>query len=97
MLPNPQAGTWQQFIITIQACVQGGQGARPPSLEIVKPKKKVIKANFKLFHPYFASFLIGNDIFSAIFKPFRFLPSPPLLRIPGNATAIIFFFNSKSD
>ena len=39
----------------------------PPPLKIEKPKKKVIKANFKLFHLHFAIFLVGNVIFSAIF------------------------------
>ena len=35
----------------------------------VDAKKKVIRANFKLFHLNFAtfSFLVGNIIFSAIF------------------------------
>ena len=42
------------------ACPGGG-------LEIEK-QKKVIRANFKLFHLYFATFLVGNIIFSAIFR-----------------------------
>ena len=47
----------------------GAQGAWPPPLEIEKQKKKkkVIKANFKLFHLHFATFLVENIIFSAIF------------------------------
>ena len=47
-----------------QARVQGGTWA-PPPLEIEKQKKKVIRANFKLFHLYFATFLVDNIIFSA--------------------------------
>ena len=38
-----------------QACVL-------PPLDIEK-QKKVIRANFKLFHLYFATFLVGNIIF----------------------------------
>ena len=41
--------------------------APPPPLEIEKPKKKVIRANFKLFHLCFATFLVENITFSAIF------------------------------
>ena len=41
----------------------GGGGAHP--LEIEK-QKKVIRANFKLFHLYFDTFLVGNIILSAI-------------------------------
>ena len=42
--------------------------ARVPPLEIEKQKKKkVIRANIKLFHLYFATFLVENVIFSAIF------------------------------
>ena len=52
------------------ACPGGGglKGPGPP-LEIEKPKKKkkVIRANIKLFHLYFATFLVENIIFSAIF------------------------------
>ena len=53
-----------------QARVQGGGAkgpAPPPPLEIEKQKKKVIRANFQLFHLYFATFLVENVIFSAIF------------------------------
>ena len=39
------------------ACPGGGQGACP--LEIEK-QKKVIRANFKLFHLHFSTFLVGN-------------------------------------
>ena len=39
----------------------------PPPLEIEKQKKKVIRANIKLFHLYFATFLVENIIFSASF------------------------------
>ena len=49
----------------IQARVQGG-GAKG-YLFIEKQKKKVISANFKLFYLYFATFLVGNIIFSTIF------------------------------
>ena len=52
------------------ACPGGGaQGAWPPPLEIEKQKKKkkVIRANIKLFHLYFATFLVENVIFSASF------------------------------
>ena len=56
--------------VCAQARVQGGgaQGAWPP-LEIKKQKKKkkVIRANFKLFHLYFATILVENIIFSPIF------------------------------
>ena len=44
---------------------RGGLGP-PPPLEIEK-QKKVISANFKLFHLYFATFLVENITFSAIF------------------------------
>ena len=50
-----------QYQWCIQARVQGednAQGAWPPPLEIEKQKKKVIRANFKLFHLYFATFLV---------------------------------------
>ena len=60
-----------------QARVRGGgpKGPGPPPLEIEKPpKKKVIRANIKLFHLYFATFLVENFIFSAIF---RAGPPPP--------------------
>ena len=51
-----------------QARVQGGpRGLGPPPLEIEKQKKKVIRANIKLFHLYFATFLVENVIFSASF------------------------------
>ena len=52
------------------ACPGGGpRGLGPPPLEIEKQKekKKVIRANIKLFHLYFATFLVENIIFSAIF------------------------------
>ena len=50
----------------------GGGGAKepgPPPLEIEKQKKKkkVIRTNIKLFHLYFATFLVENVIFSANF------------------------------
>ena len=48
----------------------GGGGAigLAPPLEIEKQKKKkVIRANFKLFDLYFATFLVENITFSAIF------------------------------
>ena len=56
-------------VIFKQARVQGGGGGLGPlSLEIEKQKKKkVIRANFKLFHLYFATFSVENVIFSAIF------------------------------
>ena len=40
---------------------------RVSPLKIEKQKKKVIRANFKLFHLYFATFLVGNIMLSAIF------------------------------
>ena len=46
-------------ILCSQARVHGGGGGQS--------KKKVIRVNFKLFHLYFATFLVGNIIFSAIF------------------------------
>ena len=45
------------------ACPGGG----PLEIEKQKKKKKVIRANIKLFHLYFATFLVENIIFSAIF------------------------------
>ena len=44
----------------------GAKSLPPPPLEI-KKQKKVIRANFMLFHLYFATFLVENIIFSAIF------------------------------
>ena len=70
------------LIIFIQGCnllcirynfawVEGvAQGAWAPPLEIKKQKKKkkkVIRANIKLFHLYFATFSVEKIIFSAIF------------------------------
>ena len=54
------------------ARVQGGGGSKGPAppLEIEKQtnkKKMVIGPNFKLFHQYFATFLVENIIFSSIF------------------------------
>ena len=47
----------------MQARVQG-----PLEIEKQKKKKKmVIRANIKLFHLYFATFLVENILFSAIF------------------------------
>ena len=43
--------------------------------EIEKQKKKVIRANIKLFHLYFATFLVENTSFSAIFGAG---PPPPV-------------------
>ena len=52
----------------------GAQGTCPPPLEIKKTnKKKVIRANVKLFHLYFATFLVENVIFSDS----DFAPPPP--------------------
>ena len=51
-------------------CIEAGACPRaPPSLEIEKQKikKRVIRANFKLFQLYFATFLVKNITFSAIF------------------------------
>ena len=57
------------------ACPGGPKGPGPPPLEIEKQKKKkkFIRANIKLFHLYFATFLVENDF------------GPPLLRIPRHA------------
>ena len=78
---------------------EGGKGPSPPPLEIKKPKKRVIRANFKLFYLYFATFLVENMISSAMFwagSPLEILKNkqkktfqifaPPPLRIPGHAT-----------
>ena len=55
---------------TTGAC-PGGEGPGPPPLEIEKQKKKkkkkVIRANIKLVHLYFATFLVENVFFSASF------------------------------
>ena len=57
--------------ITRQIIQQQQAGACPEGdyLEIEKPKKKkkVISLNFKLFHLYFATFLVQNIIFSSFF------------------------------
>ena len=45
-----------------------GGGGKVPRPKKLKSKKKVTKANFKLFHLYFATFLVGNIILSAIFE-----------------------------
>ena len=62
-------------LVNEQARVQGGgaQGAWAPprnwkAKKKKKEKKKVIRANFELFHLYFATFLVENIIFSAIFE-----------------------------
>ena len=52
--------------------VYRGEPGSPPPLEIEKQKKKVIRANFKLFHLYFlyfATFFVENIIF---FPPEKF-------------------------
>ena len=52
------------------ACPGGGpRGLPPPPLEIEKQKKghQSKYANIKLFHLYFATFLVENIIFSASF------------------------------
>ena len=52
------------------ACPGGGPRGLAPPLEIEKQKKKkkkVIRANIKLFHLYFATFSAENIIFSASF------------------------------
>ena len=56
-----------QYNTMQQARVQGGGAGPPPPLEIEKKKKKVIRTNIKLFHLYFATFLVENVIFSANF------------------------------
>ena len=56
-----------------------------------KAKKNVIRANIKLFHLYFATFLVENIIFSAIFwagPPWK-KKRPPLLRIPEHAPGVL--------
>ena len=46
----------------------GPKGPGPPlEIEKQKKKKKVIRANMKLFHLYFATFLVENVFFSASF------------------------------
>ena len=63
-----------------QARVQGGgggMGPAPPPLEIEKQrKKKVIKANFKLFHIYFATFFSRKYHFLCYFLSW----APPQLK-----------------
>ena len=51
------------------ACPGGGaRGLGPPPPPIEKQKKKKgIRANIKLFHLYFATFLVENVFFSASF------------------------------
>ena len=55
------------------ACPGGGGPKGPgPPLAIEKQKKKtkkkkIIRANFRLFHLYYATFLVENIILSAIF------------------------------
>ena len=58
-------------------CRRVSKAWAPPPLEIEKQKKKkkVIRANIKLFHLYFATFLVENILFSAIFGA---APPPPL-------------------
>ena len=74
---------------------RGPKGPGPPPLEIEKQKKKeekVIRANFKLFHLYFATLLVENIIFSAEKlkskkkkkEKLSDFAHPPL-RIPGHA------------
>ena len=69
----------------------------PPPPRNWKAKKKVIRANFELFHLYLATFLVENVIFSAIFwaaPPHKKIEkqkkklsdiAPPPLRIPRHA------------
>ena len=54
-----------------RARVQGGGGPRglDPPLEIEKQKKKIIRANFRLFHLSFATFSVENIMFSARSPP----------------------------
>ena len=56
------------LIIYLQARVQGGgpRGMAPPPRN-GKAKKKGHQSKFKLFHLYFATFLVDNITFSAIF------------------------------
>ena len=84
---DKQVCTVAHYIVR-RVSVWGAQGACPPPLEIEKHKK------IELFHRYFATFLVGNIIFSAIF----WTAPPPLkiekqknkqkkaLRIAGHAT-----------
>ena len=62
-----QACVRQAGVYRAGACPGGGpKGPGSPLLEIEK-QKKVIRANFKLFHLYFATFLVGSIVLSAIF------------------------------
>ena len=58
-------------VLMTGACPGGGARGLAPPLKIEKQKKRkekdIIRANFKLFHLYFATFLVENIIFSAIF------------------------------
>ena len=73
------------------ACPGGAEGVWPP------PRKKVIRANFKLFHLYFATFLVKNIIFSATPPPRkiekqkkRLSDFGPPIRIPGHAPVFCY-------
>ena len=92
----------------ISSCKQGETSgvlqAPPPKKKNWKAKKMVIEANFKLFHPDFATFLVGNMIFSDIFwagpPPLKNWKAkknnnkslsdfrPPPLTNPGHATGL---------
>ena len=98
-----------ETVIASGACPGGwGKGpSPPPSLEIEKQKKKQRSSeqflNCKLFHLYFATFLVGNIILSAIFElgPLEILkkslsdfrappPPPPYCACPGKRKALTY-------
>ena len=63
----PENCTCRSSNLLVRRVSRGGpKEPAPPPLEI-KQQKKGIRANFKLFYLYFATFSLENIIFSAIF------------------------------
>ena len=61
------ASSSNQYQARVQEGGPRGLGPTPLEIKKQKKKKKVIRANLKLFHLYFATFLVQNIIFSVIF------------------------------